>query len=84
MMVDAFSCSDLRTSVFVHCSWIIFPCLCCRCLERSEWFRCSIIHVIDMNCRYNIEPFFFSSSLNWIPSHYQEEVRRSKGDREYL
>ncbi|KAF7324872.1 hypothetical protein MKEN_00529300 [Mycena kentingensis (nom. inval.)] len=23
---------------------------------------------------YNIEPFFFSSSLNWIPSRYQEAV----------
>ncbi|KAG1756101.1 hypothetical protein EDB19DRAFT_1664722, partial [Suillus lakei] len=22
--------------------------------------------------RYNIEPFFFSSSANWIPSRYQE------------
>lgn len=33
-----------------------------------------------LGTKYNIEPFFFSSSLNWIPSHYQEEVRRSKGD----
>lgn len=33
-----------------------------------------------LGTRYNIEPFFFSSSLNWIPSHYQEEARRGKGD----
>jgi len=32
--------------------------------------------------RFNIEPFFFSSSLNWIPSRYQEDVRQSQGDRE--
>jgi len=30
---------------------------------------------------YTIEPFFFSSSLNWIPSRYQEDVRAEKGDR---
>lgn len=33
-----------------------------------------------LGTRYNIEPFFFSSSLNWIPSHYQEEIRPGKGD----
>ncbi|KAG1767127.1 hypothetical protein EDD22DRAFT_950237 [Suillus occidentalis] len=33
-----------------------------------------------LGTRYNIEPFFFSSSLNWIPSHYQEELRPGKGD----
>lgn len=29
---------------------------------------------------YNIEPFFFSSSLNWIPSRFQEEICEGKGD----
>ncbi|KAF4613938.1 hypothetical protein D9613_007713 [Agrocybe pediades] len=29
---------------------------------------------------YKIEPFFFSSSLNWIPSRYQEDVRQDQGD----
>ncbi|KAG2368838.1 hypothetical protein BDR07DRAFT_1268949, partial [Suillus spraguei] len=29
---------------------------------------------------YNIEPFFFSSSTNWIPSRYREDVRRGVGD----
>ncbi|KAJ7083656.1 hypothetical protein B0H15DRAFT_850296 [Mycena belliarum] len=27
-----------------------------------------------LGTRYNIEPFFFSSSLNWIPARYQEAV----------
>ncbi|PPQ92528.1 LOW QUALITY PROTEIN: hypothetical protein CVT25_010361 [Psilocybe cyanescens] len=33
-----------------------------------------------LGTRYNVEPFFFSSSLNWIPSRYQEEVRPGQGD----
>lgn len=36
---------------------------------------------IDVYCRYNIEPFFFSSSLNWIPSRFQEDIQPKKGDR---
>ncbi|KAF8892905.1 hypothetical protein BD779DRAFT_1467977 [Infundibulicybe gibba] len=34
-----------------------------------------------LGARYNIEPFFFSSSLNWIPSRYQEDVQAGIGDR---
>ncbi|KAG1718353.1 cora-like Mg2+ transporter protein-domain-containing protein [Suillus paluster] len=33
-----------------------------------------------LGTRYNIEPFFFTSSSNWIPSRYQEEVNKQKGD----
>ncbi|KDR77305.1 hypothetical protein GALMADRAFT_440828 [Galerina marginata CBS 339.88] len=33
-----------------------------------------------LGAKYNIEPFFFSSSLNWIPSRYEEEVRPGQGD----
>ncbi|KAG1880208.1 cora-like Mg2+ transporter protein-domain-containing protein [Suillus subluteus] len=33
-----------------------------------------------LGTRYNIEPCFFSSSLNWIPSRYQEEVAKKKED----
>lgn len=33
-----------------------------------------------LGTRYNIEPCFFTSSLNWIPSRYQEEVVKKKGD----
>ncbi|KAF8236165.1 hypothetical protein L208DRAFT_1391284 [Tricholoma matsutake] len=38
-------------------------------------------HVLQMlGTRFNIEPFFFSSSLSWIPSRFQEEVQQQKGD----
>jgi hypothetical protein len=33
-----------------------------------------------LGTRYNIEPCFFTSSLNWIPSRYQEEVVKKRGD----
>ncbi len=33
---------------------------------------------------YNIEPFFFSSSLSWIPSRFQEDVQPGRGDRELI
>ncbi|KIJ63967.1 hypothetical protein HYDPIDRAFT_175727 [Hydnomerulius pinastri MD-312] len=33
-----------------------------------------------LGTKYNIEPFFFSSSINWIPSRYQDEMRPSEGD----
>ncbi|KAJ7590510.1 hypothetical protein C8J56DRAFT_933090 [Mycena floridula] len=33
-----------------------------------------------LGAKYNIEPFFFSSSLSWIPSRFQEEVRPGLGD----
>ena len=32
--------------------------------------------------RYNIEPFFFTSSVNWIPSRYQESASHGEGDRQ--
>ncbi|KAG2347012.1 hypothetical protein BDR05DRAFT_958450 [Suillus weaverae] len=34
-----------------------------------------------LGTKYNIEPFFFTSSTNWIPSRYQEDVRHGVGDR---
>ncbi|KAJ4474453.1 hypothetical protein J3R30DRAFT_3258195, partial [Lentinula aciculospora] len=33
-----------------------------------------------LGTKFHIEPFFFSSSLNSIPSRYQEQVRPGKGD----
>ncbi|KAF8997736.1 hypothetical protein BDQ17DRAFT_1544284 [Cyathus striatus] len=33
-----------------------------------------------LGAKYNIEPFFFSSSLNWIPSRYQEDVKLGEHD----
>ena len=34
--------------------------------------------------RYNIEPFFWSSSLSWIPSRFQEEIQPGIGDRKLI
>ncbi|KIK80758.1 hypothetical protein PAXRUDRAFT_833344 [Paxillus rubicundulus Ve08.2h10] len=33
-----------------------------------------------LGTKYVVEPFFFSSSINWIPSRYQEEVKPREGD----
>jgi len=33
-----------------------------------------------LGTKYNIEPFFWSSSLNWIPSRFQEEIKNKVGD----
>ncbi|KAF9444896.1 hypothetical protein P691DRAFT_806548 [Macrolepiota fuliginosa MF-IS2] len=33
-----------------------------------------------LGAKFNIEPFFWSSSLNWIPSRYQEDPQPGKGD----
>jgi len=36
-----------------------------------------------LGAKYNIEPFFWSSSLNWIPSRFQEEIQPGIGDRKF-
>ncbi|KIJ63951.1 hypothetical protein HYDPIDRAFT_112438 [Hydnomerulius pinastri MD-312] len=33
-----------------------------------------------LGTKYMIEPFFFSSSTNWIPSRYREDVKPKEGD----
>ncbi|KAF9462507.1 hypothetical protein BDZ94DRAFT_1322516 [Collybia nuda] len=33
-----------------------------------------------LGTKYNIEPFYFSSSIGWIPSRYQEAVQPNEGD----
>ncbi|KAI9568122.1 hypothetical protein HD554DRAFT_822481 [Boletus coccyginus] len=33
-----------------------------------------------LGARYDIEPFFFASSANWIPSRYQENPHPKQGD----
>ncbi|KAG2367562.1 hypothetical protein BDR07DRAFT_1326311 [Suillus spraguei] len=33
-----------------------------------------------LGASYNIEPFFFTSSINWIPSRYQEAPTHKQGD----
>ena len=37
-----------------------------------------------LGTRYNIEPFYFSSSLGWIPSRYQSNTVSGVGDRSCL
>lgn len=56
--------------------------------ERPENIRVRALFIENMSgpvlqmlgATYNIEPFFFSSSLGWIPSRYEEEVRPNQGD----
>ncbi|KAJ6612791.1 hypothetical protein B0H10DRAFT_1806903 [Mycena sp. CBHHK59/15] len=56
--------------------------------KRSDDIRVRALFVDNMTgpvlqmlgAKYNIEPFFFSSALGWIPSRYEEEVRPKKGD----
>ncbi|KAG1787949.1 cora-like Mg2+ transporter protein-domain-containing protein [Suillus plorans] len=56
--------------------------------NRPEGIRVRSLFVDDLTSpvlrmlgtRYNIEPFFFTSSLNWIPSRYQEAPRHREGD----
>ncbi|KAF8809596.1 hypothetical protein BYT27DRAFT_7135830 [Phlegmacium glaucopus] len=33
-----------------------------------------------LGTKYNIEPFFWSSSFHWIPSRFQEEIKEKVGD----
>ncbi|EGN97184.1 hypothetical protein SERLA73DRAFT_183829 [Serpula lacrymans var. lacrymans S7.3] len=56
--------------------------------DRPEGIRVRALFVDKMTVpilkmlgkKYTIEPFFFSSSTNWIPSRYQEEVKPGEGD----
>lgn len=34
--------------------------------------------------RYDVEPFFWTSSINWIPARYQENINAGTGDRELV
>ncbi|KAJ7216584.1 hypothetical protein GGX14DRAFT_442105 [Mycena pura] len=49
--------------------------------RRSESVRMNGPVLQMLGARYNIEPFFFSSSLNWIPSRYEEAIQTNQGDR---
>ncbi|KAF8587585.1 hypothetical protein K439DRAFT_1337830 [Ramaria rubella] len=56
--------------------------------ERPEGTRVRVLFLENLSVpvmgilgtKYKIEPFYFSSSLNWIPSRYQEEMRQDEGD----
>ena len=37
-----------------------------------------------LGTRYNIEPFFFTSTLGWIPSRFQSHVVPHESDRTSL
>jgi len=47
--------------------------------KYGESFACLL--ALKVVFRYNIEPFFFTSSINWIPSRYQEAPMHGQGDR---
>ncbi|KIK99653.1 hypothetical protein PAXRUDRAFT_822497 [Paxillus rubicundulus Ve08.2h10] len=48
---------------------------------RALFVENMTLHVLQMlGTKYNIEPFFFSSSANWIPSRYQEDPKHGEGD----
>ncbi|KAG1736654.1 uncharacterized protein EDB91DRAFT_1141995 [Suillus paluster] len=57
--------------------------------ERPKNIRVRSLFVDDLTSpvlrmlgtKYNIEPFFFTSSINWIPSRYQEAPIHGEGDR---
>ena len=48
----------------------------------SIFYLPSVLCLSNNELRYNIEPFFWSSSFNWIPSQFQDDVRPGIGDRE--
>ncbi|KIJ05593.1 hypothetical protein PAXINDRAFT_103713 [Paxillus involutus ATCC 200175] len=48
---------------------------------RALFVENMTLDVLQMlGTKYNIEPFFFSSSANWIPSRYQEDPKHGEGD----
>ncbi|KAG2130887.1 hypothetical protein DEU56DRAFT_740368, partial [Suillus clintonianus] len=56
--------------------------------QRPDNIRVRSLFVDDLSSpvlrmlgtKYNIEPFFFTSSINWIPSRYQEAPGHKEGD----
>ncbi|KAJ3563227.1 hypothetical protein NP233_g9075 [Leucocoprinus birnbaumii] len=57
-------------------------------IERPSWSRTRSIFIENLSgsmlqmlgTKFDIEPFFFSSSLNWIPSRFQADLRPGVGD----
>ena len=50
---------------------------------RYVWALGIYVFALTDAFRFNIEPFYFSSSLNWIPSRFQEEIKEDVGDRKH-
>lgn len=69
------------TFAFERCFWRTSQYQCCRCWGPSRlYLSWSFIYSYTSN-RYKVEPFFWSSSVNWIPSRYQDDLRLGEGDR---
>lgn len=62
------------------CSSRTSPTTCCRYWVQGVLPIISVYSILTAS-RYNIEPFFFASSANWIPSRYQEDPQYGTGDR---
>ena len=82
-------CRGQRGLGYARYLWRIYLGRRCRCLGPSAFSPMldgggeSYCFSAGGLCRYKIEPFFFSSSLNWIPSRYQEDLRPHQSDRAY-
>lgn len=48
---------------------------------RYVHLRCPCICTLLKSNRYNIEPFFFTSSINFIPARYRESLVKDQSDR---
>lgn len=93
LCLDYWSCylwsSDRKIFELERCSSRIYLDPSFKCLEQGGmlsrsniWskFNFQVICIGTFDS-YNIEPFYFSSSLNWIPSRFQEDIQDGKGDR---
>lgn len=63
--------------------------ICSTYWQRPQQSRARVVFINSwagyamqmFGTRYNIEPFFFSSTINRIPSRFQSNVELGKGDR---
>lgn len=73
--------SGEQRSTYEHYGFLTCMDAFFKCWGRRASFFTFILCLFNKRTRYNIEPFFFSSSLNWIPCRYQEIEKDKKGDR---
>ena len=75
---------DLAIHDWEPCSLKICPGRFFRCWAQSIYILPSFFwhYLSEDELRYNIEPFFWSSSLNWIPSRFQADSKEKFGDSE--
>ena len=48
--------------------------------NEASALHCLTVAHYNSLVRYNVEPFYWSSSLNWIPSRFQADVQPKVGD----